>query len=385
MSSRSVRLFLNGLLASLSCCSVAFAQGQDILIGQVSSQTHPVTAANAKGLYAGINVYFDHTNARGGVGGRKIKLLNKDDQLVPGKMTELTKEFIANKEVLALTGYQNTAGIAELAKLNIAGEAGIAMIAPLQGDKYIVSAPNFFPFRSGYSSEVTTLIKEAVFTQKKRVVVVYQTFTFGPAMKEHAQEVSKQLGLKVASYVKVDPTTPDKIEAAIKETSQATIKEEPDAVLVLVGGRYAYEFVKQMKNSTLARAQLYLMSIVPADDVIKSAGAEKTRGVVIAQSVPYPFSVKLPVAGEYQKLMKQYAPNEPLSFSSLEGFIAGKITVEALKRAGPVPTRASVLRALNSMGELDLGGVYVNYSAKGRAGWNQIDLTIIGEGGKLLR
>jgi ABC-type branched-subunit amino acid transport system substrate-binding protein len=83
--------------------------------------------------------------------------------------------------------------------------------------------------------------------------------------------------------------------------------------------------------------------------------------------------------------MKQYAPSEPLSFTSLEGFIAAKITVEAIKRAGPNPTREKVLKALNSMGELDLGGVFVDYSPKARNGWGNVDLTIIGENGKLLR
>jgi ABC-type branched-subunit amino acid transport system substrate-binding protein len=106
---------------------------------------------------------------------------------------------------------------------------------------------------------------------------------------------------------------------------------------------------------------------------------------VIAQAVPFPFSATLPVISEYQKVMKQHAPNEPLSFSTLEGFVAGKITVEALRRAGAKPTRAGVLKALNNMGELDLGGVYVNYSPKARNGWGLVDLTVIGPGGKLLR
>jgi len=83
--------------------------------------------------------------------------------------------------------------------------------------------------------------------------------------------------------------------------------------------------------------------------------------------------------------MKQYAPNEALSFTSLEGFIAAKITVEAIKRAGPNPTRDKVLKALNNMGQLDLGGIYVDYSPKARDGWGGVDLTIIGMNGKLLR
>jgi hypothetical protein len=83
--------------------------------------------------------------------------------------------------------------------------------------------------------------------------------------------------------------------------------------------------------------------------------------------------------------MKQYAPDEPLSFSTLEGFVIAKITVEALKRASPKPTREKVLKVLNNMGELNLGGVYVNYTTKERKGWSMVDLTVIGPNGKLLR
>ncbi len=129
-----LRILPYALAAVSSMPAVPSTHAQDILIGQVSSQTSPTLAANAKALYAGINVYFDHVNARGGVGGRKLRLVNKDDQLVPAKMVELTKEFIADKNVLALAGYQNTAGINEVSKQDIPGKAGIAMIAPFQGD-----------------------------------------------------------------------------------------------------------------------------------------------------------------------------------------------------------------------------------------------------------
>ena len=55
--------FVLCVLAALAAAKLA--HGQELLIGQVSSQTSPVTAMNAKGLYAGINVYFEHVNATG--------------------------------------------------------------------------------------------------------------------------------------------------------------------------------------------------------------------------------------------------------------------------------------------------------------------------------
>ena len=370
----------------LSCLSAAGpALGDELLVGQAAALSNPATTANAKGLQAGIKAYFDYVNANGGVGGSKVTLVTKDDDLTPGKMVSITQEYIADKRVLALAGYVNTGGITEVSKANLPGQAGIALIAPLQGDKSIVGAANFYPFRSGYPDEVTALIKEAANTQKKKLAVVYWNITFGPAMMKLAQEEVKKAGVNVVAWVPIDAQAQDKFDAVMKQAVAAVAKESPDAVLMLISGKYSLEFIKQIKNSPAADAQLYAMSIVPPGDVVKVVGEQKARGLVIAQSVPFPFAVTLPLVTEYQKLMKQYAPQESLSFSTLEGFVAGKITVEALKRAGKNPTREKVLHALNSMGEYDLGGVYVHYSPKERRGWGQVDLTVIGPNGKLLR
>src|SRR3954468_19048063 len=188
------------LACTLALCAALGARpasAQDILIGQVSSHTSPAVAANAKGLHTGITVYLDYVNAHGGVGGRKVRLVNKDDQFVPARMVELTKEFAADKNIIALAGYQNTAGITEVSKQNLPGTLGIAMIAPFQGDRSIVGAANFFPFRSGYPDEVRALVKEAKFTEKKKVVLIYQNMTFGPPMAKLARELAKEQGLNI--------------------------------------------------------------------------------------------------------------------------------------------------------------------------------------------
>jgi len=374
--------FVAAVVIALVAANLAHAQ--DLLIGQVSSQTSPVTALNAKGLYAGFNVYLEHINSQGGVNGRKVRLVNKDDGVQTPKMLELTQEFAADKNVVALAAYQNSGGMAALAKENTVAQLGFAMIAPFQGDKAIVGAPNWYPFRSGYPDEVAAMVKEAAFQQKKRVAIVYQSATFGPTIAKLAKELAVKQNVNIVLEIMIESVQSDKIDGAVKEAGVAIAKANPDAILLLMGGRAAPLTVKTIKESPAQDAQIYAMSILPAQEAFKVAG-DKARGVVITQAVPFPFSATIPVVSQYQKLMKQYAPNEALSFTSLEGFIAAKITVEAIKRAGPNPTRDKVLKALNHMGQLDLGGIYVDYSPKGRDGWGQVDLTIIGMNGKLLR
>jgi ABC-type branched-subunit amino acid transport system substrate-binding protein len=368
----------------IALVAATLAHAQDLLIGQVSSQTSPVTAINAKGLYAGFNVYLEHVNSQGGVNGRKVRLVNKDDGVQTPKMLELTKEFAADKNVVALAAYQNSGGMAALAKENTVAQLGFAMIAPFQGDKAIVGAPNWYPFRSGYPDEVAAMVKEAAFQQKKRVAIVYQSATFGPTIAKLAKDLAVKRNVNIVLEFMIENAQSDKVDGSVKEAAVAIAKANPDAILLLMGGRAAPLTVKTIRESPAQDAQIYAMSILPAEEAFKAAG-DKARGIVITQAVPFPFSATIPVVSQYQKLMKQYAPNEALSFTSLEGFIAAKITVEAIKRAGPNPTRDKVLKALNNMGQLDLGGIYVDYSPKAREGWGSVDLTIIGMNGKLLR
>jgi branched-chain amino acid transport system substrate-binding protein len=89
------------------------------------------------------------------------------------------------------------------------------------------------------------------------------------------------------------------------------------------------------------------------------------------------------VIREYHKAMSELAKDQPLSFYSVEGFMGAKIVAEALRRAGPNPTRAKVVAALNTMKDYDLGDFVVNYTPASRSGSKTVDLTIIGRSGRL--
>jgi ABC-type branched-subunit amino acid transport system substrate-binding protein len=101
--------------------------------------------------------------------------------------------------------------------------------------------------------------------------------------------------------------------------------------------------------------------------------------------MPYPEDNTLAVVREYQRILKQYAPDKTPSFFSLEGFMGAKIVVEAIRRAGPNPTREKVVAALNSMKDFDLGDFLISYSTAQRTGSKLVDLTIIGKNGTLYR
>lgn len=143
-------------------------------------------------------------------------------------------------------------------------------------------------------------------------------------------------------------------------------------------------FMKQFRESG-GGAQMYNISVVDPAELVKLAGLKNAHGLGISQVVPYPFMPSMPLVREYQALLKKYAPKEVVNYTSFEEFVGAKVLVEALRRAGLNPTRAKVVRALESMNSYDTGGVIVNFSPNNRIGSRYVEVTVIGSTGKLLK
>ena len=115
---------------------------------------------------------------------------------------------------------------------------------------------------------------------------------------------------------------------------------------------------------------------------VKSLG-ENARGVIVTQVFPSERAGNSPLVREALDLAK--AKGKEVSPAMLEGYAAAKVLVEALRRAGPKPTRDKIAPALESMQKFDIGGLEVSYSADDHTGLDFADLSIIGTDGKFRR
>ena len=88
---------------------------------------------------------------------------------------------------------------------------------------------------------------------------------------------------------------------------------------------------------------------------------------------------------EFLALPKEFQPAAGATYTTLEGYLAAKIMVEALHRAGPQLTREKLNAALDGMRPYDSGGFAVNYNGKDRLGSRFVEVTIVGNGGRLMR
>jgi ABC-type branched-subunit amino acid transport system substrate-binding protein len=86
----------------------------------------------------------------------------------------------------------------------------------------------------------------------------------------------------------------------------------------------------------------------------------------------------VPVVQEYQAAIGKHLGKKDYSFTSLEAYVGAKVLVEALRRAGPKPTREAFMQALDGMKSFDTGGYLVSFSPTDHNGSSFVELTVIG-------
>src|SRR6185369_2858574 len=133
------------------------------------------------------------------------------------------------------------------------------------------------------------LLKESKTWGKDTVSIVNMNIAFGPILAEVAQKRATELGLKVVSRSVVN-FSPDTQAATIVEAVAAVNKAQPKAIFVIAAGTPAQEFVKAVRGTPAGLTQIYGLSVLLHDDIVKTAGAAKARGIVLSQATPYPFA-----------------------------------------------------------------------------------------------
>ena len=356
------------------------ARGQELVIGQVAPLSG-VLASTGQQMVLGGRLWFEHVNANGGIHGRRIEHVVVDDGYKVDETVRLTRELLARPEVLALFGFAGTANIGKLLSEGVLEQGGAALVAPYTGGEVLRTPfnPWIFHLRAGYADEAEHMVQQATTLGLRRIAVMYQDDGFGQAGLEGVRKAlaKRELALSVAAGYERNT---DKVEEAARRIKES----DAQAVIMISINKPTAAFVRRYRELG-GGAQLYNISVVDPAEIVRLAGLRNAHGLGISQVVPYPYTPRLAVVREYHELLKRYAPKEEPNYTSFEEFLGAKVLVEGLRRAGPNPSRAKVVDALESMGRYDLGGVTVGYSPQNRIGSRYVEVTVIGSNGKLLK
>ncbi|HET6828107.1 MAG TPA: ABC transporter substrate-binding protein [Ramlibacter sp.] len=367
--------------AALALGPLAAIAADEIVIGQVAPLTGTI-AGTGEEYVAGGAAYFAHVNAKGGIYGRKIRVVVKDDGYKPDLTLSQTKALLADEKPLALFGFVGTGNVLALNKNKVLEDAGIALMAPYTGAQDLRDPmnPYIFHIRASYTDETSRMVEHLHTIGLRRFAVMYQDDPFGKSGLAGAERAVQKLGMQLVAKGGYDRTKPEEVDAAIAAIAPAN----PDAIIMVSVNRASAAFVKKMREKG-SRARLFSISVVNFKELLKNAGEEMVRGVGISQVMPYPYSSKVPVAHEFQQMMAKYQPGKTVSYASMESYIAAKILVEAIRRSGGNPTREKVISQLEKMNNYDVGGFKVSFGPDNRVGSRFVEVTVIGPDGRLMR
>ncbi len=364
------------LLLSAAVLAEPGVSDKEIVLGQSAALSGPAKELGSE-MRSGALLYFEQVNAGGGVHGRRIRLQTLDDGYEPERAAANTRKLIEEEKVLALFGYVGTP--TSLAAQPLFTEAKVPFVGAFTGAQALREPFNRYVFnvRASYFDETEKIVEQLTTTGIKQIAVFYQNDAYGKAGLAGVERAMTKRGLKIAATATVERNTVDvaKAVAALSAT-------RPDAIVMVSAYTSVAAFVKGMKKAGSA-AQFHNVSFVGSRPLAAALGDEGV-GVAIAQVVPFPWSGTLPVTREYQAQARA-AGAKDFSFTELEGYIAARVLVEGLKRAGRELTRERLVTALESLSRTDIGGFQVDYSSSNHNGSTFVDLTIIGRGGKFLR
>jgi branched-chain amino acid transport system substrate-binding protein len=354
----------------------AWAQSREIVLGQSAALSGPAAQLGIQ-FQLGARLAFDRANARGGINSRTVELRSLDDGYEPARCEANTRALL-NQNVLALFGYIGTP--TSLAALPLVNAAKVPFIAPFTGAQALREPFSRYVFhlRASYFDETAAIINQVTQVGLKRVAVFHQNDSYGAAGLEGVTRALKALQLAPVAAATVERNSVDVADAVAK-----LLPSRPEAIVQVSAYKSCAAFIRAARKAGYG-GQFYNVSFVGTQALSDELGSD-ARGVVVSQVMPYPFVPLTAISNEFLSASSAAQPQVQPNYSSIEGYIAGRVVLEGLRRAGASINRETLISGLESIRNLDFGGFFVDFGPNKRVGSTYVDLTILDGAGRVRR
>jgi branched-chain amino acid transport system substrate-binding protein len=346
----------------------------------ILGQSVPLTgAASEIGLAfaAGCRLYATHFNESNAATGIQLKLLQLDDGYDAARAATNARTLLTTDKADMLFGFVGTAS--SEAGASAAAQQGTLLFAPFAASDSLRGAthPNVFHVRPSMADEAFKIVRHCATVGQTRVALIGDDDAMGRAGLAAVQQAVTDQKLSPLVATALVPAAGDKLDAALA----AVQRQNPQAiVLVSLSGTTA-NVIRKLRKSGYAGAFM-AFSIVGIDALYAALG-KAIGGIVISQVVPSPRPSAIPIVKEYLAAVDN--SDQTASYEGLEGFIAAKAVVEAIRRAGHAFTPAVLQRVMAAMTDYDVGGFRINLRPGLRDPERTIDLISITADGRVLR
>ena len=354
--------------------------GRKIILGQSVPLSGP---ADQIGLayMNGAKLYFDAYNSKNGASGNRIDLRVLDDGYSATKAAANAKQLIdAGAE--ALFGFVGTASC-DAASM-VAKSAQLTFFAPFAASDKLheASETHVFHIRPALADEAYKIARHCATLNQDRIGVFAEDDAMGRGGL--AAVVQALVDLKRPPIVgsALSPVNSNKVEPAVAQL----IKLMPQAIILVSLSTSAAALIQQMRKAGYG-GQFLNFSVVGIDTLYSALG-KNIGGIVMSQVVPSFRSTGIPIIREYLEVLNQ--SEQTPTYESVEGFIAARTFAEGFRRSTAIPAtgktdRASLQKAFETLGDIDVGGFRVNLRPKRYESVRAIDLVTVTPEGKVVR
>jgi len=341
-----------------------------ITFGQSAAFTGPAGELG-KAMRLGILAAFEEVNSSGGVHGREVHLIHLDDVYEPDRAVSNTRELIENQNVFAIIGEVGTP--TSRAVVNISEEAGVPFIAPFTGAGFLRDSARFktvINIRASYQQEINEMIERLTQDRRvSRIAVLYQNDSFGRVGYNGAINALKIYGLQLIGKSVYPRNT-----TAVKTALYDLMIKNPEAIIV-VGAYDPVATAIQWAHKVDFKPIFMTISFVGGNALASSLGEEDFPDVYMTQVVPDFLATNSEVALQYREAISTFRPGESYGFGSFEGYLAARVTIEALKQCGREIDRDCFLNKFNQTNEITVGDMDFYFGEFDNQGSDEVFLT----------
>ena len=372
------RTFMLAASASAVGTSMPFslaraASSRVVRFGQSASLTGG-QASYGKDVQSGIAAAFAAASASEGATGVRYELMTLDDG---GERSRCLKNVLSlvDSGVTALIGL--TSGAGAEACMPVVEDTQIAMLGTASGNMGIRSAraSGAFHVRAGYDAEYRRMIAYAKDFGMQRVGVVY----LGDTSKANLEAMTTALaavGIEPKAAIAIDRNA-----ASFDSVANELLAAKLDCTLFTANASPVAKIIDRMHQAKYPG--LFYASSFAGQDLIDTLVA-KRQSCVMSMVVPRPTAMGVGIVAHCQRDLALLNNGARLGITTLEGYIAGRVAVEAAQAALKVGNlnRARMKESLAGLRQ-DLGGYRVEF-AGGTQGSRYVDLLAIDRYGRLV-
>ena len=347
-----------------------------LFVGQVAPLTG-LDANQGRAYSAGMQLLFDSVNKAGGVNGHTFALVRKDDGGRADDTVKETQKLLVESKPLVLAGYFGNKNIADLVASGLLERERIPLVG-YRVTEIRPETPMLFSVRAGLSQEIHKLTEHLATIGISRLGVFYEEGPGTSALLATVDEAAKKTGATIAAKASY-PAGTTRVSAAVDRLLAAA----PQAIIMVASAAATAGFIEQFRASG-GKSQLFAHSGADIEQLAKRLAEEQMQGVAIAQVTPSPYKISSKLTKE---LIDSAAAKDkldaPLSYAMMEGYIAAKVIVEAVRRQGARPSREGMVSAMETIDNYNLGGYVVGYKPGMRTGSKMVELSIITSEGRI--